>query len=304
MYLEVYPDVIFILNFIIDFLFLFILWKVNRKNGNYLRLAGAAASGALSAVIAGLYPWMNEIVRVLLLNIGACLVMVLIAFGRLKPLELLKQVMVLYLITYFVGGFMNSIYYYTDIRILLISLGKGLSFSNVSWKFVLTVLFILTPAALLLIRLFRWYRNNSPQTFDVELVIEKRRILTKGLLDTGNCLFDPIYKKPVMVIEAALLKEMLTPQFFQELEEVKDYLGENALDASGLTMGKEHLLRLRFIPYQSVDKKGMMIGLVLDKVLIRTGKETVCNERVTAAICDNRLSTKDNYHVILHTGLL
>jgi stage II sporulation protein GA (sporulation sigma-E factor processing peptidase) len=303
LYLEVYPDVIFILNFIIDFIFLFILKKVNRKSSSILRLAGAAAAGAVSAVIIGIYPWMNEIIRFLFLNIAASILMVVIAFGRLKLTDLFKQVVVFYLITYFVGGFMNSIYYYTDIRLLLISLGNGLFFSNMSWKFILIVLFILTPAVVFFIWLFRWYRANSPQTFEVELVMEERRILTRGLMDTGNCLFDPIYKKPVMVIENALMEELLTPDFLREFMEAKSYLKENDFDKVRLNMENEHLLRLRFVPYQSVDKKGMMIGLILDKVLIHTGKETICNEKVTAAICDNCLSTKDNYHVILHTGL-
>jgi stage II sporulation protein GA (sporulation sigma-E factor processing peptidase) len=230
--------------------------------------------------------------------------MVSIAFGRLKPADVLKQVIVFYLITYFAGGFMNSVYYYTDIRLILVNLGKGLSFSNISWKFVVIILLIMTPIFLLSILMFRWYRNNSPQTFEVELVLNDRKICTKGLVDTGNCLFDPIYKRPVMVVENLLMDELLSEEFRRELKEAKNYVQGNNFDTVNLNMENEHLLRLRFIPYQSIGKKGMMLGLILDKVLIHTGKETICNEKVTAAICDNRLSTKDNYHVILHTGLL
>jgi stage II sporulation protein GA (sporulation sigma-E factor processing peptidase) len=163
---------------------------------------------------------------------------------------------------------------------------------------------LITPVVLFTIRLFRWYQNNSPQTLEVELVLEERRIITKGLLDTGNCLFDPIHKKPVMVMENSLLEELLPTEFRKELEEAKNYVQGNDFNTVELNMKSEHLLRLRFIPYQSVGKSGMMVGLILDKVLIHTGKETICNEKVIAAICENLLSTKDSYHVILHTGLL
>jgi stage II sporulation protein GA (sporulation sigma-E factor processing peptidase) len=266
-------------------------------------MVAAAAGGAVS-VIVGIYPWMNAIIRFLLLNIIASALMILISFGRLKLTDYIKQVLAFYLITYFIGGFVNSLYYYTDFRLILMNLGNGLTFSNASWKFVIITILLLTPASLFLIWLFRWYRNHSPQTYSVELVMEEKRILTKGLMDTGNCLFDPIYRKPVMVVENSLMEELLTTAFQKELEEAKNYLKENNLEALKLNMENEHLLRLRFVPYQSVDKKGMMLGLILDKVLIHTGKETICNERVTAAICDNQLSTKDSYHVILHTGLL
>jgi stage II sporulation protein GA (sporulation sigma-E factor processing peptidase) len=277
---------------------------VNRKSSSTLRLIGAAMIGGLAAAIAGIFPWMNAVIRFVLMNVITSLLMVLVAFGKLKLMDFAKQVAALYLITYFVGGLMNSIYYYTNFRLFLIHLGNGLIFSSLSWKFVIIAILFITPLVIFSIWLFRWYRNNSPQTFEVELVLEDRKIVTKGLVDTGNCLYDPIYKKPVMVIEDSLMEKLLSEKFRKELEEAKSYVQRNDFDTTKLNMENEHLLRLRFVPYQSVDKKGMMIGLILDKVLIHTGKETICNEKVTAAICDNRLSTKDNYHVILHTGLL
>lgn len=304
MYLEVYPDIIFILNFFIDFILLYFLKKVNRKNSNKLRLICAAAVGGMIAVIIGIFPWMNILVRFILMNVVGSVLMVSIAFGRLNFTDLLKQVVAFYLITYFVGGLINSIYYYTDVRLFLLNLGNGLKFSNISWKFVIITALLIMPVGILTIRFFRWYLNNAPQTLEVELIMEDRRIHTKGLVDTGNCLYDPIYKKPVMVIENSLMEKLLSTEFRKELEEAKIYVQGNDFDISQLKMESEHLLRLRFIPYQSVDKTGMMLGLILDKVLIHTGKEIICNDKVIAAICDNRLSSKDNYHVILHTGLL
>ena len=304
MYLEVYPDIIFILNFFIDFILLYLLKKVNRKSSNTLRLVSAAAIGGVVTAIIGIFPWMNEVFRFVLMNIVTSVLMVRIAFGRCKPTDLLKQVVALYLITYFVGGFINSVYYHTDLRLLLINLGNGLIFSNISLKFVITTILILTPVVIFIIWLLRWYQNNSPQTFEVELVIEDRRIITWGLMDTGNCLYDPIYKRPVMVMEDSLMEELLSTEFRKELEEAKNYVQRNDFDISRWNMGYEHLLRLRFVPYRSVDRTGMMLGIILDKVLIHTGKETICNERVIAAICENQLSTKNKYHVILHTGLL
>ncbi|HWT26309.1 MAG TPA: sigma-E processing peptidase SpoIIGA, partial [Mobilitalea sp.] len=264
MYLEVYPDIVFILNFIIDFILLFLLKKVNRKNSSFLRMSGAAAIGAVVAVILSIFPYMNVILRFLTMNAAGAVLMILIAFGRMKKVDLLKQVITLYLITYFVGGLMNSIYYHTNFGIYLLNLGNGTVFSNISWKFVLLVILLIVPTVLIILWLFRWYRSNAPQTYDVELIFEDRSVQTKGLMDTGNCLYDPIYKKPVMVIENSLMEKLLTPEFRQDMEKAKLYIEGNSTGKDQLSLNNEHMLRLRFVPYQSVGKAGMMLGLLLD----------------------------------------
>lgn len=304
MYLEVYPDIIFILNFFIDFLLLIILKKVNRKSSSRLRLIGAAAIGAVFAVIVSIFPWMNVVLRFVLMYVAASVLMIMIAFGRLRMTDLWKQVISLYLITYFVGGFMNSIYYYTGLRLSLMKVGKGLLFSNISIQFVAIAMLLIAPATIFIIWLLRWYKSNAPETYAIELVLENRSIHTKGLMDSGNCLYDPIYKKPVMVIDNELMDELLSPEFRKDLEDAKRYMEGNDFDNVQWNNNTEHVLRLRFVPYQSIGKTGMMVGLILDKVLIHTGKETICNEKVTAAISESRLSSRNNFQVILHRGLL
>lgn len=123
-------------------------------------------------------------------------------------------------------------------------------------------------------------------------------------MDTGNCLHDPIFNKPVMVMEASLAEKLFTPEFNKDIETARNYMECNRTDSDEWNLEKDHILRLRFIPYQSVGKAGMMVGVILDKVFINTGKETFCHPKVIAAICDQYLSTKDAYHVILHKELL
>lgn len=304
MYLEVYPDIIFLLNFILDFLLILLLKKLNRKSSKLLRMIGAAGVGGMAAAITGCFPWMNSLLRFLFMYVLAAAFMVMIAFGRMKWLDLLKQMITLYLITYFVGGFINSLLLYMNWKLLLVQLGNGLMFSNISWVYVMIALIILIPLILLTMKLFYWYKNHMTQIFDMELVMEKSRIQTKGLLDTGNCLIDPIQKKPVMVIEKSLLEGLLPQGFLKELEEFRSYLLMDDFDITRLNLTDEHMLRLKFIPYRTVDKNGLMLGLVLDQVLIHTGKETIHNEKVIVAICDNQLSVKNSYHAIIHKGLV
>ncbi len=304
MYLEVYPDIIFILNFFLDFIILTILKLVSRKKSRIGKRILAAVIGAIAAAIIGIFPWMNIVIRFIFLNIGAATLMLILAFGRMKRTELAKQLIVLYLITYFFGGLINSIFYHTGFRLFVINFGTSIGFSNASWETVFLIAIFMIPGVSLLLWLYRWYKSGVSEIVDVELVFHGRMLITKGLIDSGNCLYDPIFKKPVIVIEGTQLTNLLSPEENLELAAAKDCLNGNAAASEVCFEDVTGLLPMKIIPYQSIGKKhGIMLGIVLDKVLIYQGKETICNEKITAAICDNCLSTKEEYHVILHKEL-
>jgi stage II sporulation protein GA (sporulation sigma-E factor processing peptidase) len=305
LYLEVYPDVIFILNFFIDFILLLLLKKVNQKRSKKLRLIGAAAVGALFAVFVSVFPWINIVIRFVLMNVVASVLMLIIAFDRMKIMDLLKQVIVFYLLTYFVGGLMNSIYYYTNFRVSLMRLGNITVFEKISWKFVVVIILAIIPVTSLALWLFRWYRSNLKEVYMVDLYLDNRKITTRGLMDTGNCLYDPIFKRPVMIVEYAVLKELLTEEFSRDIENLKRCIEDNNLNWNEGMISSNQLPRIKIIPYQSIGKaQGLMLGIQLDQVIIHTGKENKSNEKVTAAICDIRLSQQEDYHTILHKELV
>ncbi len=303
MYLEVYPDIVFLINFFIDVILIFLVKKVNKKNSSKLRITLAAAAGAAFTVVLSIFPRMNTVLKFAMMYIAASLLMIIIAFGRLGIADLMKQWLVLNLITYFIGGFMNSVYYHTRLRMILINEGGNI-FSNISVVYVIIAICAVTVVALFLLWLLRLYQIHRPLVYEVELILEEHCVKTKGLMDTGNCLYDPISRKPVMVVENSLMEELLTPKARQDMEAAKSYL-EGKSDEMPLWQSDNKAFRFRFIPYRSIGKAGMLLGIRLDKVMIYTDKESICNERVTVAICDNRLTDgKKDYHVILHKELL
>lgn len=304
MYLEVYPDIVFLINFFIDFILIFLVKKVNKKCSSLLRLALAAATGGICAVIECIFPWMNPIVRFAFMYFASSLLMIIIAFGRLKLSDIVKQWIVLNLITYFVGGFMNSVYYHTNIRLFLINISNRNFFGNLSGLYVIVSVCIITIVTLVIVWVLRLYLIHKPLIYDVELVLKNRHVRTRGLMDTGNCLYDPIHRKPVMVMENSLADKLMTPKIKLDMENAICYL-EGKSDDMPLPEDNEQGFRFCFIPYRSVGRSGMLLGIKLDKVMIHTDKESICNEKVTAAICDNRLTCcKRDYHVILHKELL
>ncbi len=304
MYLEVYPDIIFAINFFIDLILIFLVKKVNKKSSSKLRIILAATTGGICAVIVSVFPWINSIIKFLFMYVAASLLMIVIAFGRLKLLDIVKQWIALNLVTYFVGGFMNSIYYHTSFRMLLINIGNGNIFSNLSYIYVIVASCVIAIITLFVIWLFRMYNFYRPLVYDVELVLEERNVKTRGLMDTGNCLYDPILRKPVMIMESSLIDELLTPKIKQDMETAMRCL-EGKTEEIPWQQSDDKVFRFSFIPYRSIGKCGMLLGIRLDKVMIHTENESICNEMVTVAICDNHLTSgREDYHVILHKELL
>ena len=224
MYLELYPDIVFLINFFVDLILVFFVKKVNKKESSKLRIILAAGTGGIFAVIVSIFPWMNTAIKLLLMYFVASLLMIVIAFGRLKLLDMVKQWIVLNLITYFYGGLMNSIYYHTNLRMVLISIGDNNIFSDLSTLNIIVVICVISAVASFAIWILRQYRIHSPLVYDVEMILEDRHIRTRGLMDTGNCLYDPTLGKPVMIIENSLIDELMSPGIKKNMELAMSYL--------------------------------------------------------------------------------
>jgi len=310
LYLEIYPDIIFIINFAIDFILLLLLKMICKRSTSTGRLLLAAAAGGLIAMVVGIFPWMNVFIRFFIMNVSASVIMLLIAYGISSRAEFIRQLICLYLLTYFLGGFINSIYYHSSFRIKLIRLGSLIS-SNLTWKAVALCIAIACPAFFLGLWLFRRANSKRRQTLDTELILGDMRVSTKGLVDTGNCLYDPVFRRPVIIIERMLLMDLMPAEQYESLLAINKLIADKGQESASLELPAncEQMdtlpFKLRFIPYRSVGRQnGILLGLVLDKVLVRQGKDAICNEKVTAAICDDVLSVCNDYHVILHKELL
>jgi hypothetical protein len=93
LYLEIYPDVVFVLNLMIDSVLLLLLKIIVHKKCGILRLLSAAAFGGVTAAFINLLPWLHDRIEgkqvLLLLRVigyiikpASLVCMVRIAFGK------------------------------------------------------------------------------------------------------------------------------------------------------------------------------------------------------------------------------
>lgn len=88
----------------------------------------------------------------------------------------------------------------------------------------------------------------------------------EGYLDTGNHLCDPIFRKPVIILDYTLIRDALTPASRCFIESVTD-----GHDLPTMPADDPWLSRLRVIPYAGVNSRGLMPGLRAEEV--RLGPE-------------------------------
>lgn len=315
MYLEIYPDVVFALNLIIDSVLLLLLKIIIHKKCGILRLLSAAAFGGVTAAFINLLPWLHYVLEgeqvLLLLRVIGYLIkpaslvcMIRITFGKMKWKELIRLSIILFLVTCFVGGFFNSVYYHTKLRLNLIQLDASVIFSNIPMGYILLTFLGIVPLTAILVWLRMRYHDCKKDIYEIELICDAMSTKTRGLVDTGNCLFDPISHKPVIIVEKQVMEQIIPSDCISLLKINEVGMIQNEAAASQELLD-HYMFRFHLIPYRSIGKEqGVMPGIVLDRIQIKVGEETCCQERVTAAIYDRALSTGGEYQVILHKGLL
>lgn len=120
-----------------------------------------------------------------------------------------------------------------------------------------------------------YVQRYQTKWYEVEIELNGNQICVKALLDTGNGLFDPYTGEAVHVIET----KILVP-FSDEIS----------------------LQGLRYIPYHSVGNEGVMLVIKAEKMHLH-GEKEVSVEHPLLALCEDKISVNDSYHMILNPDI-
>ena len=122
-------------------------------------------------------------------------------------------------------------------------------------------------------------------------------IHTQGFLDTGNQLYNPYTKKPVIILDYRLLKEYLPKSKYYYVEEYHrtGQFRYEKLNADGPLVWFP-------LPYSTIhDKFAVMPACTIKKLVFH--KTNTIYQNVTAGISKESFMDKNQYRVLLHEGL-
>jgi stage II sporulation protein GA (sporulation sigma-E factor processing peptidase) len=285
-----------------DFIILWIVKVITKKNTKKIRLLLGSIVGAIMMCLIVILPYKSHFLNVIIGYLLTSILLIYISFKPSKISELIKLTIIMFLSAIMLGGIMFALYYYSFIGVQISKVINGTY--NMNLKIGLFIIFGLI--AVIIFKISRKIMTNTmlvnKNLFGMEIKINNYRINVNGLLDTGNNLYDPITKNPVLIAECELLKEFLKEDSYNNLK----YISDNIFNISDFTeFGNENNLKLRLIPFSSLgNDNGMLVGIVADNICIKFGDETKDYRDVVIAVYDKKLSNDNSYQVLIHPELV
>lgn len=272
MYYELYIDVLFFMNFMMDSLLLLSVKRIRKypvKNGRVF-LGSAVGAGLTCLIVAIPLP---GAVKLLLYHGVVNTVMILAGLGVQKKKEFCRAFLFLYVAAFLMGGILQamrpwirtgSLFFAAAVAVYYLSCGI--------WRGLMR------------------FQERRRQICEVSLHMQTGVFRLEGLIDTGNGLTDPVSGEPVHVVDSGFAREMLKK-------------GE---EKEALSKGEWEKIGLRYITYRTVKGEGIMpvfraremeLGLPGEEKRIRVMRPVI-------GICEGAISDGEEYQMILNPDSL
>ena len=288
--MTIYIDIVLIENVIMNYIILFATAIVLKIKIKHIRIFIASLLGAIYSVITymGILKLYSSIVMKILLSI----LIVYIAFNPQSLKKMWKNLLIFYLTSFVFGGVAFALIYILKPQDILMK--NGFFLGTYPLKTVLLGAIISFLVILVAFKIIKDKFSKKDLFCDLEIKINKI-VKTTAMIDTGNCLKDPITNNPVVVIEHTLLYECIPKQILNNLDNI---IGG---DFEGIPqeIKETYISKLKLIPYSSLGKQnGILLGIKPEYVKISTEE----NERIINAIIgiyNKSLTKRGEYRALI-----
>lgn len=182
-----YIDLFFIFNVIMDYIIIMSTNILLKRRTSYIRMILSSLIGGISSLV--LFTSLNKIV----IEIVSIVIMVLISFGYKGIRYLINNILYMYILSTLLGG----IIYLFNIKV-----------SNSMFLTYLIIIVISIEIMLLYIKENKKMRSIYNNYYKVDIYFKDREKLSLiGFVDTGNNLYDPYKKRPVIIVHNKYIKE-------------------------------------------------------------------------------------------------
>lgn len=185
--MKMYIDLFFIFNVIMDYIIIMSTSILLKRRTSYIRMILSSLIGGISSLV--LFTSLNKIV----IEIVSIVIMVLISFGYKGIRYLINNILYMYILSTLLGG----IIYLFNIKV-----------SNSMFLTYLIIIVISIEIMILYIKENKKMRSIYNNYYRVDIYFKDREKLSLiGFVDTGNNLYDPYKKRPVIIVPNKYIKE-------------------------------------------------------------------------------------------------
>ncbi len=243
--MTVYLDVIFLENICMNYIILLATGLILKKKISYIRILLSSTLGSIYVLVTYItnFQTLFGITMKILLSIA----MIYIAFGSNSIKKQIKELLVFYLTSFAFGGTAFAMIYFIKPQNVVIKNGVYIG------TYVFNTILIGGIVGFILINIvFKIVKRKitkEDMNCKMKIIFDGNFVEVKTMIDTGNMLKDPISQKPVAIVEATLVKQILPSLIIDNIEkilkgEVVD-LGEKSSDYMSI---------FKLIPFSSIRK--------------------------------------------------
>ncbi|USG67570.1 sigma-E processing peptidase SpoIIGA [Brevibacillus ruminantium] len=303
----VYLDIILLLNLAIDTLLLWFTAYFRKERVRWWRIILASLFGStylaffFFPVFAPMYQWSVK----LLFSV----IMLWIAFGRKRLLGFLHNLILFYFVAFVFGGGVFGLQYFLSTQNEVISELVTVHSDGFGVGFTPTLAILLAGFVLVFFLSKQSYaaiqqpRRVEAVLAEVVVKLAGETVLCRGLVDTGNQLYEPITRTPVMVAETRLFAHILPEALIGLSSNSEQPLDQ--MEGIWEKLTPEWQPRLRLVPYRSV-ASGMsfLIAFKPDEVLIVQDGKRYLTKKVLVGLNPIPLAADGQYQAIVHPAMI
>lgn len=285
MYREIYIDVVFVTNFLMDLVLLRLTGMLLGIRAVWYKSLLGALIGALSSclilIVSVVIPIENRYPAVLALHVLTAAAMARVGCGQKKSM-LARTTAALYILAFLCGGLWDVLPAAGDR-----GAGSFLIFTGITYVLLAFC-----------VRGYRRWNSQRETLCRVCLRVQGKSADVAGFYDTGNLLMDPLTNRPVSIVEEQVLKTLLPAAF---MEGLLDMGGEGMADGGPLWES----LRPHFIVFSSVGGHGGALpAVMLDEMCIYRGEQIVYVYHPVLAVSQTPFHPRGRYQIILNGRIM
>lgn len=234
-----YADILFLVNFAMDFISLSVSANLGARPKNPVKICIAASLGAVYAIFATVSTLGAYINFFLAIAVGAA--MCAICFGYIGLIPFVRQYAIFWCCSALLGGIMTA----------LLSFGKG----NASPTGTLTI--VVASVGILIFMIKAICCRAGCKSIRIKVSLQGKTTTFDALCDSGNMLRDPFSKAPVILASHEILSPLMPKETIMAMLDGCDaaFMGE---------------LKLRLIPQKSESGSRLLYAFFPDSVIVST----------------------------------
>ncbi len=194
----IYVDLVFLINFILDFLLLLTVNIALKRYSKISRLLLGSLFGSIS-LLSLFIPFSSTLLTILKLLMGVG--MSIISFGYKNIKYTFYNIIYLYMTSIILGGFL----YYLKTTFSYQNNGLVFYYQGLTINYLI-LLFIAPFILYVFLKSIKVLKEVKNYYYKVNIILENNNFTLTGFLDTGNKLKDPVTNKPIILINKKILK--------------------------------------------------------------------------------------------------